>query len=183
MTFGYGFHSCIGNMLARIEGRIALDEILNRFPEWDVDLPNARLDSTSTVRGWATLPAYAPGALRSQRPRSKISDDPTPAAEPDAAEAERWKTTLETPMGPQEMTLYIVREGETLAGKVEGRMGSEPLRNGKIAGDRLSWTIEVKKPTSVKLSFEVTVQGDTMSGYAKLGMFGKAEVKAERLQS
>jgi hypothetical protein len=35
----------------------------------------------------------------------------------------------------------------------------------------------------VKPSFEVTVQGDTMSGYAKLGMFGKAEVKAERLQS
>jgi hypothetical protein len=62
-------------------------------------------------------------------------------------------------------------------------MGSEPLRNGKIAGDKLSWTVEVKKPTSVKLSFEVTVRGDTMSGYAKLGMFGKAEVKGESLQS
>ena len=38
------------------EGRVALDELLNRFPEWDVDLDAARLSSTSTVRGWETLP-------------------------------------------------------------------------------------------------------------------------------
>lgn len=56
LTFGYGHHVCVGNPLARIEGRIALDEVLNRFPEWDVDLENARLASTSTVRGWDTLP-------------------------------------------------------------------------------------------------------------------------------
>ena len=38
LTFGVGAHYCLGNALARIEGRIALDEIMNRFPEWDVDL-------------------------------------------------------------------------------------------------------------------------------------------------
>jgi cytochrome P450 len=59
LTFGVGFHSCLGNALARIEGRVALDEVLNRFPEWDVDLANAKLSPTSTVRGWETLPAIA----------------------------------------------------------------------------------------------------------------------------
>jgi cytochrome P450 len=63
-TFGYGFHNCIGNVLARIEGRIALDEILNRFPEWEVDLDHAKFSSTSTVRGWDTLPAYTPRSKR-----------------------------------------------------------------------------------------------------------------------
>jgi cytochrome P450 len=63
-TFGYGFHNCIGNVLARIEGRIALDEILNRFPEWDVDLGNAVFTSTAAVRGWDSLPAYTPKAKR-----------------------------------------------------------------------------------------------------------------------
>jgi cytochrome P450 len=56
LTFGHGHHVCLGNALARLEGRIALDEVLKRFPDWDVDLDGARLASTSTVRGWETLP-------------------------------------------------------------------------------------------------------------------------------
>ncbi len=60
LTFGYGIHFCLGAALARIEGRIALDEVLNRFPEWEVDLAAARLSPTSTVRGWETLPAILP---------------------------------------------------------------------------------------------------------------------------
>jgi cytochrome P450 len=60
LTFGYGIHFCLGAALARLEGRIALDEVLQRFPEWDVDLEHAALAPTSTVRGWETLPATIP---------------------------------------------------------------------------------------------------------------------------
>jgi cytochrome P450 len=56
LTFGYGPHFCLGAALARLEGRVALDEILSRFPEWDVDLADAKLAPTSTVRGWERLP-------------------------------------------------------------------------------------------------------------------------------
>jgi cytochrome P450 len=56
ITFGYGGHFCLGAALARLEGRIALDELLNRFPTWDVDLNDAKISPTSTVRGWETLP-------------------------------------------------------------------------------------------------------------------------------
>jgi cytochrome P450 len=56
LTFGYGIHFCLGAALARLEGRIALDEVLQRFPEWEVEAHNARLSPTSTVRGWETLP-------------------------------------------------------------------------------------------------------------------------------
>jgi cytochrome P450 len=57
LTFGYGIHLCLGAALARLEGRVALDEILNRFPTWEVDMNRATLAPTSTVRGWETLPA------------------------------------------------------------------------------------------------------------------------------
>lgn len=56
LTFGYGIHFCLGAALARMEGRVALEEVLRRFPDWQVDTARARLSSTSTVRGWDTLP-------------------------------------------------------------------------------------------------------------------------------
>ena len=56
LGFGYAVHYCMGAALARLEGRIALEEILERFPTWDVDWDGARLGQTSTVRGWETLP-------------------------------------------------------------------------------------------------------------------------------
>jgi cytochrome P450 len=55
-TFGRGIHYCLGAALARLEGRIALDEVLNRFRDWEVDWEHARRAPTSTVRGWESLP-------------------------------------------------------------------------------------------------------------------------------
>ena len=61
MTFGYGIHFCLGAALARLEGRIALDEVLDRFPEWTVDVEHAEL-APSVVRGWDTMPTYVGNA-------------------------------------------------------------------------------------------------------------------------
>jgi cytochrome P450 len=55
-SFGWGAHYCLGQALARLEGRIVLDEVLNRFPEWDVDSDNARFAYITDMRGWDALP-------------------------------------------------------------------------------------------------------------------------------
>jgi cytochrome P450 len=59
LSFGYGIHFCLGAALARLEGRVALDEVLTRFPSWEVDTDNAVQARTSTVRGWESLPVVA----------------------------------------------------------------------------------------------------------------------------
>jgi cytochrome P450 len=56
LTFGYGLHFCLGAALARLEGRVALDEVLKRFPDWEIDYENARVAPTSTMRGWDSMP-------------------------------------------------------------------------------------------------------------------------------
>jgi cytochrome P450 len=56
LGFGYSVHYCMGAALARLEGTVALEEILKRFPTWEVDWDGAKLGTTSTVRGWETLP-------------------------------------------------------------------------------------------------------------------------------
>jgi cytochrome P450 len=179
LTFGYGFHACIGNALARVEGRVALDEVLNRFADWEVDLEEAYITSTSTVRGWETLPAFTPKAKRRPRPASP-KPAVAPATAPDLAGAEAWKLTLQTPMGPQEMTAQLVRQGEALTGRIDSPMGSEAISDGKVAGDTLTWKMAVTKPAPIELTFEVKVEGDVMSGHAQLGMFGKADLKGVR---
>jgi cytochrome P450 len=60
LTFSVGAHFCLGSALARLEGRVALEEILKRFPEWEPDMANAKLSPTSTVRGWETMPTLVP---------------------------------------------------------------------------------------------------------------------------
>ncbi len=56
LSFGYGIHFCIGAALARLEGRIALEETLARFPEWEVERDKSAFLFTSTVRGYSQLP-------------------------------------------------------------------------------------------------------------------------------
>jgi len=57
LTFGFGLHFCLGAALARLEGRVALEEILARFPEWDIDQDGVERSHTSTMRGWESMPA------------------------------------------------------------------------------------------------------------------------------
>ncbi len=56
VAFGYGIHFCLGAALARLEGKIALEETLRRFPSWTIDRAGCEMVHTSTVRGYAKVP-------------------------------------------------------------------------------------------------------------------------------
>ncbi|AFC53505.1 MULTISPECIES: cytochrome P450 [Mycobacterium avium complex (MAC)] len=56
LSFGQGLHFCLGSALARMEARVAFEEVLKRWPDWEVDYANAERAHTASVRGWARLP-------------------------------------------------------------------------------------------------------------------------------
>jgi len=57
LSFGQGLHFCLGSALARMQARVATEELLKRWPDWEVDYSNAEMAHTSSVRGWGRLPA------------------------------------------------------------------------------------------------------------------------------
>ena len=56
LSFGQGLHFCMGSALARMQARVALEEVVKRWPDWEVDYPNASKAHTASVRGWGKLP-------------------------------------------------------------------------------------------------------------------------------
>jgi cytochrome P450 len=56
LAFGQGQGFCIGNHVARLEGRILLEELLARVPEYEIDIDNAVRPPSSFQWGWRTVP-------------------------------------------------------------------------------------------------------------------------------
>jgi cytochrome P450 len=54
--FGHGHHVCIGKSLARLEARVVLEEVRERFPEYAVDEAGLTRTYQAHVRGFATVP-------------------------------------------------------------------------------------------------------------------------------
>ncbi len=69
VSFGHGIHFCLGASLARLEGRVALEEVLARWGEWEIDHQGAEMAHTSSVRGWKTLPARLPARRSDSKKR------------------------------------------------------------------------------------------------------------------
>jgi cytochrome P450 len=61
LTLGFGAHYCLGQALARLEARLVLEEVLERFPDWEVDEAGAELQKGDIeLRGWDRLPVVIP---------------------------------------------------------------------------------------------------------------------------
>ena len=94
----------------------------------------------------------------------------------------RWDVTMEMAVGTQKMTLLIDSADETFVGRVESGMGNFAVA-GRVASNRLQWEMKAKKPMPITVNFDVTVEEDSMSGMAKLGIFGKAKVSGRRVSN
>ncbi len=56
LTFSYGPHHCLGAAAARLQGRVALEQLLGRFPNHEVDAATGRFAAGHFVRRYESLP-------------------------------------------------------------------------------------------------------------------------------
>ncbi len=182
-SFGYGIHTCIGQVLARLEGKVVLEELLRRCPDWEVDMDHARLLTTSTVRGWETLPAYVNAAgraaIRSRAAGTAAGDAPGANAAPASIDGE-WEVTIKGPTGPMASSLLLETVDGALQGSQSGEGETNEIDEVTYEAGRILWINTIRKPMKLTLKFQGTVAGDTMSGKVKAGFMGSFPFTAVR---
>jgi cytochrome P450 len=58
LGLGYGIHSCLGAALARMESRIAVEELARRWPSYEVDEEGLARVQMSNVAGYSNVPVH-----------------------------------------------------------------------------------------------------------------------------
>ncbi|MES0872945.1 xanthine dehydrogenase family protein molybdopterin-binding subunit [Sinimarinibacterium sp. HSW-8] len=93
-----------------------------------------------------------------------------------------WTFVLSTPMGPQAFNGRLSTDGDRLTGVFIMNM-DEAHFTGTVDGNHLKWDLKVTKPMSITLKYEATVDGDTLTGKCKMGIFGSAKLSGKRVSS
>ncbi len=91
-----------------------------------------------------------------------------------------YECITKTPMGDQKSEVTIVVDGDSFTGSNVGAMGSMDLENGKVDGNKLTWTMKMTVPMPMTLEGEATVDGDTLTGNVKAGAFGSFPMNGNR---
>ncbi|MFP5396629.1 MAG: hypothetical protein ACLGHF_10800 [Alphaproteobacteria bacterium] len=91
-----------------------------------------------------------------------------------------YECVTKTPMGDQKSDVTIVVNGDTFTGTNAGQMGSMEMENGKVDGNKLTWTMKMTVPMPMTLEGEATVDGDTITGTVKAGAFGSFPLSGTR---
>ena len=91
-----------------------------------------------------------------------------------------WDITTDTPMGAQKGTLSLATDGGTLTGKMSGAQGEIEIEDGTVDGDDISYKFSITSPMAITIEVTASIDGDNISGPAKLGAFGNATITGSR---
>ena len=94
-----------------------------------------------------------------------------------------WNISLATPIGTRTAVVELSTQDGTLHGLSTGETGPITLTSLEFHGNRLTWIQSVTKPMRMNLAFDVTVEGDDMTGTAKGGIMPASKVTGQRTRA
>ena len=163
----------------------AIADALAPFGEIPLALPLTPTRLLEVIEGRSMTRVEMRAEPSSPEPATAPADTPplaAPGAEPATAPRldGKWKMVLATAMGPQEMTGCFETDGAILRGELISPVGSQAFE-GTVSGNALTWEMKVTKPMSLTLKYDLKIDGDQLTGKARMGIFGTAKVKGERM--
>lgn len=91
----------------------------------------------------------------------------------------KWNVTIKTPVGERSGVLDLRVQGNTLTGSFSDGEHHAAISDGRVDGDRLSWSSKIDKPMRLSLKFNAVVDADRITGSAK-HMLGSASFAGTR---
>ena len=91
-----------------------------------------------------------------------------------------YNCITKSPMGDQTSVFTVIVDGDSFTGSNVGQLGSMDVMDGKVDGQTLTWTMEMKVPMPMTLTCEATIDGDTLTGAVKAGVFGSLPMSGTR---
>jgi len=85
-----------------------------------------------------------------------------------------------TPMGDQPSVFTVISEGDRFNGTNAGPLGSLDVKDGKVDGNRLTWTMEMTMPMPMTLSAEAIIAEGKITGTIDAGAFGTLTMAGTR---
>ena len=82
-------------------------------------------------------------------------------------------------MGPQEMVGHFETNGDALSGYLSAAEGQQSF-TGVVEGNKLKFDLKVEKPMKITLKYDITIDGDKLTGKVKMGIFGSAKLTGQR---
>lgn len=91
-----------------------------------------------------------------------------------------WNVNIVTPIGTQHVLLELTEREGAVEGFARGEAETTPLINPVLDDNRLTWAQSITKPMRLHLTFDVTIDGDTLTGTAKAGVLPASKVTGTR---
>lgn len=91
----------------------------------------------------------------------------------------KWNITIKTPIGDKSGVLDLKIEGTKLTGSLSDADYFAAISDGKVDGNKLSWSAKITKPMRMRFKFTAMVEADRISGTAK-HLLGKATFTGTR---
>lgn len=91
-----------------------------------------------------------------------------------------YDCVTKTPMGDQPSVFTVVTNGDKFHGTNAGPLGSLDVENGKVDGNRLTWTMKMTLPMPMTLEAEAVIEGDVVTATIQAGAFGAMAMTGTR---